>query len=76
MDTGPDHFWMGHDDDEIRDIYSKLKEDVEEAEIRPGGSVWVASFRLKSPLLEACPPQAGSLRMKDLNTPGLSVPFE
>jgi len=30
---------MGHDDDEIEYIYSKLKEDVEEAEIRPGGSV-------------------------------------
>jgi hypothetical protein len=39
MDTGPERFWMGHDDDEIEDIYSKLKEDVEEAEIRPGGSV-------------------------------------
>ena len=37
--------FLGHADDEIEDIYSKLKEDVEEAEIRPGGSV---RFRLRA----------------------------
>src|SRR5271167_145864 len=52
MDTGPERFCMGHDDGEIGDIYSKLKEDAEEAEIGPGGSVWASSFRLKGPLLD------------------------
>jgi hypothetical protein len=33
------------------DIYSTLKEDVEEAEIGPGGSVWASCFGLKSSLL-------------------------